>query len=120
MTLEAIKKHATLKNLTFAVAVVQTAWLIWFFYTGLGGAQELVAYVMSITLILQILFAYQQDYLYKWLPPIANHVLVAIYVGICIYSFIYFHNEFERIAIYSQGTFYADRTSLSGCWYFCW
>jgi TRAP transporter 4TM/12TM fusion protein len=60
---------------------------------------------MSITLILQILFAYQQDYLYKRLPPIANHVLVAIYVGICIYSFVYFHNEFERIAIYSQGTF---------------
>jgi TRAP transporter 4TM/12TM fusion protein len=105
MSLEALEKHATLKNLTFAFAVIQTAWLIWFFYTGLGGAQELVAYVMSITLILQILFAYQQDYLYKWLPPIANHLLVAIYVGICVYSFIYFHNEFERIAIYSQGSF---------------
>jgi TRAP-type uncharacterized transport system fused permease subunit len=105
MVLEAIKNHATLRNLTFAFATVQTAWLVWFFYTGLGGAQELVAYVMSITLILQILFAYQQDYLYKRLPPIANHVLVAIYVGICIYSFVYVHNEFERIAIYSQGTF---------------
>ena len=105
MVLEAIKNHATLRNLTFAFATVQTAWLVWFFYTGLGGAQELVAYVMSITLILQILFAYQQDYLYKWLPPIANHVLVAIYAGICVYSFVYFHNEFERIAIYSQGTF---------------
>jgi TRAP transporter 4TM/12TM fusion protein len=105
MVLEAIKKHATLRNLTFALATVQTAWLVWFFYTGLGGAQELVAYVMSITLILQILFAYQHDYLYKRLPPIANHVLVAIYVGICIYSFIYFLYEFERIAIYAQGTF---------------
>ena len=105
MTLETIRRHATLRNLTFAFAVVQTIWLVWFFYTGLGGAQELVAHVMSITLTLQILFAYQQDYFYKRLPPIANHLIVAAYIGICMYSFVYFHYEFERIAIYSQGSF---------------
>jgi TRAP transporter 4TM/12TM fusion protein len=105
LTLETIRRHATLRNLTFAFAIVQTIWLVWFFYTGLGGAQELVAHVMSITLTLQILFAYQQDYFYKRLPPIANHLIVAAYVGICIYSFVYFHYEFERIAIYSQGSF---------------
>ena len=102
---EAVKKYATLKNLTFAFALIQTIWLIWFYYTGLGGAQELVARVMSIALILQVLFMYQADYFYKWLPPIANHVIVAIYIAICGYAFVYFHNEFERIAIYAQGTF---------------
>ena len=86
LTLETIKKHATLRNLTFAFAIVQTIWLVWFFYTGLGGAQELVAHVMSITLTLQILFAYQQDYFYKRLPPIANHLIVAA-------------TEYERVAI---------------------
>ena len=105
MTLETIRRHATLRNLTFAFAIVQTIWLVWFFYTGLGGAQELVAHVMSITLTLQILFAYQQNYFYKSLPPIANHLIVAAYIGICIYSFVYFYYEFERIAIYSQGSF---------------
>ena len=105
MTLETLRRHATLRNLTFAFAIVQTIWLVWFFYTGLGGAQELVAHVMSITLTLQILFAYQQDYFYKRLPPIANHLIVAAYIGICIYSFVYFYYEFERIAIYSQGSF---------------
>jgi TRAP transporter 4TM/12TM fusion protein len=60
---------------------------------------------MSIALLLQLLFMYQQDYLYKWLPPLANHALVALYAGICVYSFIYFSFEFERIAIYSQGSF---------------
>ena len=39
---------------------------------------------MSIALILQILFMYQDDYFYKWLPPIANHLLVALYIGICL------------------------------------
>jgi TRAP transporter 4TM/12TM fusion protein len=48
---------------------------------------------------------YQEGYLYKWLPPIANHVIVAIYVGICAYAFIYFYTEFDRIAIYSQGSY---------------
>jgi len=105
MPSEVLKKYATLSNLTFALASVQFVWLVWFFYTGLGGSLELVARVMSIALALQVLFMYQQDYFYKWLPPIANHILVALYLGVCAYAFIYFHYEFERIAIYSQGTF---------------
>ena len=105
MSSEALKKYATLNNLTFVLASVQFVWLVWFFYTGLGGSLELVARVMSIALALQVLFMYQQDYFYKWLPPIANHILVAVYLGICACAFIYFHYEFERIAIYSQGTF---------------
>jgi TRAP transporter 4TM/12TM fusion protein len=101
----ALKKYVTLNNLTFVLASVQFFWLVWFFYTGLGGGLELVARVMSIALALQILFMYQQDYLYKWLPPIANHLLVAVYLGVCVLAFLYFHYEFERIAIYSQGSF---------------
>jgi TRAP transporter 4TM/12TM fusion protein len=102
---EAIKKYATLNNLIFVLASIQLAWLVWFFYTGKGGGQELVAHVMSIALALQILFMSQQDCLYKWLPPIANHIIVAIYLGICAYSFGYFYVHFERIAIYAQGSY---------------
>ena len=105
MLSEALRKYATLNNLTFVLASVQCVWLIWFFYTGLGGSLELVARVMSIALALQILFMYQRNYFYKWLPPIANHFLVAVYLGVCAVAFVYFHYEFERIAIYSQGTF---------------
>ena len=105
MTDAALKRYATLKNLIFALAVIQTVWLVWFFYTGLGGGQELVAHVLPIALSLQILFMYQEDYLYKWLPPIGNHLLVIAYIGICAYSFVYFFFEFERIAIYAQGSY---------------
>ena len=105
MSSAALKKYATLNNLTFVLAAIQFAWLVWFFYTGLGGALELVARVMSIALALQILLMYQQGYLYKWLPPLANHILVAVYLGICALAFIHFHFEYERIAIYSQGSF---------------
>ncbi len=105
MVAAALRKHVTLGNLTFVLATVQFVWLVWFFYTGLGGGLELVARVMSIALALQMLFMYQQDYLYKWLPPLANHLVVALYLGICAVAFVYFHYEYERIAIYSQGSF---------------
>ncbi len=105
MSREAVGKYATLKNLTFVFALIQTVWLIWFFYTGRGGGQELVAHVLPIALTLQILFMYQADYLYPRLPPVANHLLVLLYVGICAYSFVYFYFEFERIAIYAQGSY---------------
>jgi TRAP transporter 4TM/12TM fusion protein len=105
MSSDALTKHLTLRNLAFVFALIQFVWVIWFCYTGFGGAQELVARLMSIALILQILFMYQERYFYKWLPPIANHIIVAIYIAICLLAFVYFHYNFERIAIYSQGTF---------------
>jgi TRAP transporter 4TM/12TM fusion protein len=100
-----LRTHLTLRNTIFVFAVIQLVWLLWYYYTGYGGPQELVARVMSIALILQILFMYQQDYLYKFLPPAANHVIVAIYVAICAYAFLHFHLEFEQIAIWRQGSY---------------
>ena len=38
-----IKKHVTLANLIFVFALIQLVWLIWYYYTGLGGPQQLVA-----------------------------------------------------------------------------
>jgi TRAP transporter 4TM/12TM fusion protein len=102
---DGIRGFVSLRNLIFFFSVIQLVWLGWYFYTGSGGPQELVAHVLSITLILQILFMYQQDYLYKWLPPVVNHVIVVIYIAICIYAFWYFWQNFEQIAIYRQGSY---------------
>jgi TRAP transporter 4TM/12TM fusion protein len=102
---DAIKKYATLSNAILIFALVQFVWLGWYFYTGLGGPVELVSRVMSIALVLQILFMYRDNNLYPWLPPAANHALVAIYIAIAAYAFWHFLWEYERIAIYSQGSF---------------
>ena len=40
-----------------------------------------------------------------WLPPWANRIIIAVYVGICCYAFYYFWYEFEDIAIYRQGSY---------------
>lgn len=100
-----LKRHATLRNLTFGFALIHFVWLMWYYYTGFGGPQELVARILSVTLILQILFMYQNGYLYKRLPPVANHILVALYIGVCLFAFWHFNNEFEEIAIWRQGSY---------------
>lgn len=105
MTSDAIKRQFSLTNLILVFSLIQFVWLGWYFYTGSGGPQELVARVMSIALILQILFMYRENYLYKWLPPRVNDLIVVFYIGICVYAFWHFWWEFEEIAIYRQGSY---------------
>jgi TRAP transporter 4TM/12TM fusion protein len=105
MTTTGLKRYFTLDNLIFIFALIQFTWLVWYFYTGFGGSQELAAHVMSIALTLQILFMYRDNDLYPWLPRTANHVIVAVYIGICAFAFWHFWNEFEQIAIYRQGSY---------------
>ena len=69
MTGDAVKTQFTLRNLIFVFALIQLVWLIWYFYTGSAARRNWSRTCMSIALILQILFMYQDGYLYKWLPP---------------------------------------------------
>ena len=105
MLIHRIRSHVNIGNLIFAVSLVFCVWLVWYFYTGLGGALQLAARLIPFALVLQILFTLRQGYLYKRLSPALNHVLVALYIAIAAYAFAYFLFEYERIAIYSQGTY---------------
>jgi TRAP transporter 4TM/12TM fusion protein len=99
------RKLFSLTNVILVFAAIQFTWLSWYFYTGYGGPQELVARVMSIALTLQILFMYRENYLYPWLPPRVNDLIVVLYIAICAYAFWHFWWEFEEIAIYRQGSY---------------
>jgi TRAP transporter 4TM/12TM fusion protein len=48
---------------------------------------------------------YREHYLYEWLPPRVNDIIVTVYLGICAYAFWHFWWEFEEIAIYRQGSY---------------
>ncbi|MBI4193458.1 MAG: TRAP transporter permease [Betaproteobacteria bacterium] len=99
------KSHINLKNLTFVISLFLFVWLIWYFYTGYGGPSQLATYLVPIALLLQVLFMYQEGLLYKRLPVIANHVLVACYIAVCLYAFGYFVVYYEEIAIWRQGSY---------------
>jgi TRAP transporter 4TM/12TM fusion protein len=103
--MDRLRTHVTLGNLIFVFGLIQLVWLLWYYYTGYGGPQELVARVLSIAIILQILFMYRQDYFYSFLPARLNDVIIAIYIAVCVYAFIHFHLEFEDIAIWRQGSY---------------
>ena len=105
MLSDRLKNHVNLNNLTFLFALVLFVWVIWYCYTGSGGAQELVSRLLPIALVLQILFTYQKEPLYKRLPTIANHLLVVVYIGICVYAFGYFYLYYEDISIWRQGSY---------------
>ena len=105
MTGERLKSLASLSSLILLFGTVQLVWLVWYFYTGAGGPQELVANLMSIALILQVLFMHKNGPLYPRLPAWASGVLVMLYIAICLYALYYFHVNFEEIAIYRQGSY---------------
>ena len=46
-----LKRHVNLKNLAFALSLVMFVWVVWYCYTGFGGAQELVSRLLPIALI---------------------------------------------------------------------
>ena len=103
--IDRLKSLASLGNLILVLATIQLGWLLWYYYTGYGGPQELVARVLSIAIALQILIMYREGDLYPFLPRPVNHALVVLYIAICAYAFIHFHLEFEQIAIWRQGSY---------------
>ena len=48
-----IGKRLSLNHLILALSAIQLGWLLWYFYTGSGGPQELVAHLLPITIVLQ-------------------------------------------------------------------
>jgi len=113
MPSDRLKSHVNLKNLTFVISLLMFVWLIWYFYTGFGGPSELVTYLLPIALVVQILSLYQQDYLYKRLPPVVNRILLLLYIGICAFAFYHFFMEYEQVAIWRQGS-YTTRDYIVG------
>ena len=100
-----LKRYATIRNLRFVISLVMFGWLCWYFYTGFGGPSELVAALVPVALMVQILSIHENGYIYKRLPPSVNHVLVVIYLAICLFAFYHFVTQFDEIAIWRQGSY---------------
>ena len=102
---EGTTRQLSLNNLILLFSTILLCWLLWYFYTGSGGPQELASRLIPIAVILQTLFMYRERYFYPWLPQRMNDLLIVIYVGIAVYAFWHFWWEFEDIAIYRQGSY---------------
>lgn len=105
MTWARLKGLASPSSLILFFGTVQFVWLVWYFYTGYGGPQQLCSQVLSIALIVQTLFMYKSGSLYPRLPGWANRIAAVLYVAISLYAFAYFVQNFEDVAIYRQGSY---------------
>jgi len=111
-----IKEVISLGNVIFLLSIFMFAWLAWYFYTGIGGAMELSANLVPIALMLQILHMHKNGFIYKRLPAMANHVIVIIYLAVCVYAFYYFHTHSSKSPFTGRAPT-PGRTSSWACWF---
>jgi hypothetical protein len=90
MLSDRLKRHANLKNLTFILSLVMFIWLIWYFYTGYGGPTRTGVLSCADRTARADSVHVPGDYLYNVLPPIANHILICFYAGICVLCLLSF------------------------------
>jgi TRAP transporter 4TM/12TM fusion protein len=102
---ESLRAIVTLRTLTLVFSTIMFAVLVHYFFTGLGGPRLLATRLVPLALIIHLLIVYQNDWLYPRLPPLANHLLIVLYIGICLYVIGYFYYEYENIAIWRQGSY---------------
>jgi TRAP transporter 4TM/12TM fusion protein len=102
---EQVRAIVNLRNLTLVFSAVLFALLVQYFFTGAGGPRMLATRAVPLCFIIHILVVYQSDWLYPRLPAILNHLLVALYIGVCLYAIWYFYWEYENIAIWRQGSY---------------
>ncbi|ACL72555.1 TRAP transporter, 4TM/12TM fusion protein [Thioalkalivibrio sulfidiphilus HL-EbGr7] len=95
----------TLRNLTFILGAVLFVSLMHYFLTGAGGQRYLAVRLVPLAMIIQILYLYQNQYLYSRLPALINHTAVIVYIGICLYTTYYLTANFEDIAIWRQAAY---------------
>lgn len=95
----------SLRSLILVCSAIMFAVLVHYFFTGAGGPRLLATRLVPLALIIHMLIATQQDWLYPRLPARANHGLLILYVGICLYAIGYFYLEYENIAIWRQGSY---------------
>ncbi len=98
-------KILTLRNLTLLFSCYLLGSLLYYFMTGAGGPRFLAVKLVPIALIIQMLVLYQQRYFYRWLPAMANHAVLILYLGICLYAMGYLTMEYEEIAIWRQAAY---------------
>ena len=81
----------------YAFAIFFFIYLFFYFWTSEGGPTLLAMTLVPVTYILFILGALRDDDLYPALPPVANYVIAAIYIGCALFVAYYMHTEYYAL-----------------------
>ncbi len=100
-----ISRHFTIKNSIFAVSVFLTGYLLYYYSTGAGGSMLLATRLVPVAIILAVLIANQRGGLYPSLSKKINKIIMAVYISVCLVSFVYWLIEFKNIYTYRGGIY---------------
>jgi TRAP transporter 4TM/12TM fusion protein len=100
----ASRSRTVLDGIYYAVAIFFFVYLFFYFWTSEGGPTLLAMTLVPVTFILFILNLLREDDLYPSLPPAANRVIAAIYVGCSVYVAYYMNTEYYELGTSRAGS----------------
>ncbi|MBI3113681.1 MAG: TRAP transporter large permease subunit [Rhodospirillales bacterium] len=81
------------------------AYLMVYYWTAEGGPTLLAIALVPVTFILFPLDAVRKNEFYPQLPPVANYLIAALYIGLSIAVAVYIHVEYEAIGTVRAGIY---------------
>jgi TRAP transporter 4TM/12TM fusion protein len=98
------RSRIVLDGIYYAVAIFFFLWLFVYFWTSEGGPTLLAMTMVPIAYVLFVLNALRESGLYPRLPPVANYVIAALYVGCALAVCIYMNNEYYELGTSRAGS----------------
>src|SRR5882672_3812084 len=91
------RAHFVIECIYYAAAIFFFLYLFSYFWTSEGGPTLLAMTLVPVTYVLFILGALRDNELYPGLPPFANFVIAAVYIGCALMVALYMHAEYYAL-----------------------
>lgn len=87
----------------YAVSIAFFAYMLYYYWTGLGGPTLLAMTMIPVTYVLFTLQSLRRNELYPSLPPVANYVIAAGYCGFSLYCAYYMNTNYIALGTERAG-----------------
>lgn len=98
----------------YAFAIFFFVYLFVYLWTSEGGATLLAMTLVPVTFVLFVLNGLRDDDLYPSLPPVANYVIAAVYIGLAAAVGYYMHTQHYDMGTVRAGDWDRDDLVMGG------
>src|SRR4029078_12953426 len=103
-----------LECIYYAFAIFFFVYLFNYFWTTEGGPTFLAMTLVPVTFVLFVLNSLRENDLYPALPPVANYVIAAVYVGCSLMVGYYMHMEYYALGTERAGDWNSTDLFMGG------
>jgi TRAP transporter 4TM/12TM fusion protein len=87
----------------FVIAIFFFLYLFFYFWTSEGGPTLLAMTLVPVAFVLFVLNGLRGNDLYPGLPPAANYLIAAVYIGLALAVAVYMHTEYYALGTERAG-----------------